>query len=105
MAQWGKLCILLRVTYVFLKINATRRNIHYEKGLPMSPRSKKECLEAIFLRYNSASHKQKSVILDEFCATSGYHRKHAIRLLGNFDGLVKSHITPFSVIPAKAGIQ
>jgi hypothetical protein len=56
----------------------------------MSPRSKKEYLEAIYLRYKSASLKQKSVILDEFCATSGYHRKHAIRLLRNYKRFTKT---------------
>jgi hypothetical protein len=50
----------------------------------MSPRSKKEYLEAIFLRYKGASRKEKTTILDEFCAVSGYHRKHAIRLLRKF---------------------
>lgn len=56
----------------------------------MSPRSKKEYLEAIYLRYKSASLKQKSIILDEFCATSGYHRKHAIRLLRNYKRFTKT---------------
>ena len=50
----------------------------------MSPRSKKEYIEAIFLRYKKASRQEKTVILDEFCATCGYHRKHAIRLLRRF---------------------
>jgi hypothetical protein len=50
----------------------------------MSPRSKREYLEAIYLRYKNASSRQKTIILDEFCATSGYHRKHAIRLLRTF---------------------
>ena len=50
----------------------------------MSPRSKKEYVETIFLRYKQATRKQKILILDEFCATSGYHRKHAIRLLRNY---------------------
>lgn len=50
----------------------------------MSPRSRREYVEAIFLRYKRASRKEKKVILDEFCATSGYHRKHAIRLLRGF---------------------
>jgi hypothetical protein len=50
----------------------------------MSPRSKKEYLETIFLRYRQATRKQKTLILNEFCATSGYHRKHAIRLLRKF---------------------
>jgi hypothetical protein len=50
-------------------------------GLLMSPRSKREYIEAIFVRYKNASRKAKTLILDEFCATSGYHRKHAIRVL------------------------
>ena len=50
----------------------------------MSPRSKKEYIEAVFLRYKKASRPQKKVILDEFCRTLGYHRKHAIRVLRTF---------------------
>jgi hypothetical protein len=53
-------------------------------GLIMSPRSKREYIEAIFVRYKNALPKRKTLILDEFCATSGYHRKHAIRLLRGF---------------------
>ena len=55
----------------------------------MSPRSKKEYVEAIFLRYKKASCKERTIILDEFCATCGYHRKHAIRLLRRFRRFVK----------------
>jgi len=55
----------------------------------MSPRSKKEYLETIFLRYKQATRKQKTLILDEFCATLGYHRKHAIRLLRKFKRFYK----------------
>jgi hypothetical protein len=43
--------------------------------------SRREYLEAIRKRYRTASKVQKGIILDEFCATCGYHRKHAIRLL------------------------
>jgi hypothetical protein len=50
----------------------------------MSPRSKKEYIEAVFLRYKKATRPQKKVILDEFCRTLGYHRKHAIRVLRGF---------------------
>ncbi len=50
----------------------------------MSPRSKREYLEAFHVRYKKASRKGKSLILDEFCAISGYHRKHAIRRLRGF---------------------
>ena len=50
----------------------------------MSPRWKKEYIETIFLRYKKASRKEKILILNEFCATLGYHRKHAIRRLRKF---------------------
>ena len=50
----------------------------------MSPRSKKEYIETIYLRYRDASRSKKGLILDEFCATLGYHRKHAIRALKKF---------------------
>lgn len=50
----------------------------------MSPRSRKEYRETIFLRYKKAARKEKSKILDEFCATCGCHRKHAIRVLRKF---------------------
>jgi hypothetical protein len=55
----------------------------------MSSRSKREYLEAIYLRYKSASRKKKAIILDEFCAACGYHRKHAIRLLRKFTRFIK----------------
>jgi len=57
----------------------------------MSPRSKKEYIEAIFLRYKKAPYKEKTIILDEFCvcATCGYHRKHAIRILRRFRRFIK----------------
>ncbi len=47
----------------------------------MSPRSKKEYRETIFLRYKKASREQKTRILDEFCATCHGHRKHAVWVL------------------------
>jgi hypothetical protein len=56
----------------------------------MSPRSKKEYVESIYLRYRNASRKLKTLILDEFCATLGYHRKHATRVLKKFKRFRKS---------------
>ena len=55
----------------------------------MSPGAKMECLESIHLRYKKASRKEKTLILTEFCATCGYHRKHSIRLLNNFKRFTK----------------
>jgi hypothetical protein len=40
-----------------------------------------EYLRAIYGRYRTAGRKVKQMILSEFCANTGYHRKHAIRLL------------------------
>jgi transposase InsO family protein len=40
-----------------------------------------EYLRAIYERYGKAGRKGKQVILSEFCANTGYHRKYAIRLL------------------------
>jgi hypothetical protein len=44
-------------------------------------RSKRDYLESIRQRYRQAPRKMKGLILDEFCAICGYHRKYAIRLL------------------------
>ena len=55
----------------------------------MSPRSKREYVEALFLRYKHASRKVKTGILDEFCATCGYHRKYAIGLLRGYKRFTK----------------
>jgi hypothetical protein len=55
----------------------------------MSPRSKREYVEAVFLRYKRSSRKAKTLILDEFCATCGYHRKYAIQLLRGFKRFIK----------------
>jgi len=43
--------------------------------------SRKDYLEAIRNRYRRAGRKEKTIILGEFCATCGYNRKYAIRLL------------------------
>jgi hypothetical protein len=55
----------------------------------MSPRSKREYREAVHLRYKNATHHEKTAILDEFCATCGCHRKHAIRVLKRFKRFTK----------------
>jgi len=47
----------------------------------MSFQSKRELLAQTAPRYREASHAQKSIILDEFSAATGYARKYAIRLL------------------------
>jgi hypothetical protein len=47
----------------------------------MSQRSKREMIESIRPRYLKANRATKTKILDEFIATTGYHRKYALRVL------------------------
>ena len=44
--------------------------------------TRKELIEAVGTRYRDAATSEKSTILDEFVALTGYHRKHATRVLG-----------------------
>ncbi len=55
----------------------------------MSPGARMEYVESIITRYRNSSKKQKTVILDEFCATCGYNRKYAIYLLYTFKRFTK----------------
>ncbi len=47
----------------------------------MSFRAKRELLAQVAPRYQRAAARQKSLILDEFVAATGYTRTYAIRLL------------------------
>jgi transposase InsO family protein len=47
----------------------------------MGRQSKWEYFRAVFARYRRAARETKRKMLDEFCANTGYHRKHALRLL------------------------
>lgn len=47
----------------------------------MSPTSRREYVRAIQARYAQASRATKHQMLNEFCATTGYHRKYAMALL------------------------
>ena len=49
----------------------------------MSLKSKRELLEVVRPRYLKASKFEKQKILDEFTSATGYHRKHAIRVMKN----------------------
>ena len=42
---------------------------------------RRQVAKTIAKRYIKATKKEKKIILDEFCATFGYHRKSALRLL------------------------
>lgn len=48
---------------------------------PMSVKSRQELMDSLRERYHAGSRVGKCRILDEFVAVTGYHRKHAIRLL------------------------
>ena len=48
----------------------------------MTPTSRREYIQALCTRYTKASRTVKTQLLTECCATTGYHRKYAIQLLG-----------------------
>src|SRR3954452_7399894 len=50
-------------------------------GRRLSMATRAELLEVVRERYGSARPAERRLVLDEFVAVSGYHRKHAIRLL------------------------
>ena len=43
--------------------------------------TQRELTAAVAVRYRSSSKQEKAIILDEFTAVAGFHRKHAIRVL------------------------
>jgi transposase InsO family protein len=47
----------------------------------MGRQSRWEYFRTVFARYRRADRETKQKMLDEFCANTGYHRKHALRLL------------------------
>jgi len=49
----------------------------------MSPVSRRELLVSVYARYRQAGRREKALILDGFCAATGYHRKYAIHLLAH----------------------
>ena len=50
-------------------------------GIRVSMATRREILSATRQRYAGKSRREKSRILDEFVGVTGYHRKHALRLL------------------------
>ena len=55
----------------------------------MSPQAKEEYIEALYKRYKEASRQEKTLMINECCATCGYHRKHAIRRLRGYKRFTK----------------
>jgi hypothetical protein len=43
--------------------------------------ARREVVSALIERYRSAQRMEKGRILDELCAMTGWHRKHAVRAL------------------------
>ena len=52
----------------------------------ISTAARQELVQATCGRYRTVSAEGKGRILDEFVALTGYHRKHAIRVLNEFTG-------------------
>jgi len=50
---------------------------------PVNAAARREYVRAVRPRYTLAPDRAKQAILDEFCATTGYHRKYAITLLNH----------------------
>jgi hypothetical protein len=76
----------------------------------MTPAAKRELLKALRPRYLKASKAEKSRILDEFVAATGYHRKYAIHLLKNGPppprgGLRRTPPTPYTREVVAAFVQ
>jgi hypothetical protein len=49
----------------------------------VTPAARREYVRAVRPRYTLAPRRAKAAILDEFCATTGYHRKYAVTLLNH----------------------
>ena len=52
----------------------------------ISAAARQELVQAIVERYRSGTTGAKRRILDEFVSLTGYHRKHAIRVLNEYTG-------------------
>ena len=50
-------------------------------GIKMTQQSREKLFKEVKKRYLKADYKAKQEILNEFCQNTGYHRKHAIRIL------------------------
>jgi len=52
----------------------------------LSVATRRELIEAVVARYRAAGRNEKKEILDEFVKVTGFHRKHAIRVLKRHRG-------------------
>jgi hypothetical protein len=60
----------------------------------ISMRARGEVVSAVSERYQAAGRIEKRRILDELCAVTGWHRKHAIRALSSRDRSASKHVQP-----------
>lgn len=60
----------------------------------LSMKTRNELIDAIRIRYQGASKADKAKILDELTELTGYHRKHAIRVLQQTPDSLLPHSTP-----------
>ncbi len=51
----------------------------------MSLTARQQLTTSLAARYRAASRSAKQIILDEFTAATGYHRKYAVRVLGRIE--------------------
>ncbi len=68
--------------------------------------TRRELTEALRVRYSSAPLIDRIKILDEFVALTGYHRKHAIRVVGREAadaGFVGAEATDFKMPEGQKG--
>ena len=69
----------------------------------VSMATRREVVAAIRARYRVARRAEKSRILDELVAVAGYHRKHAIRVLGWRETCAKPNTVHLEAWPGYAG--
>ena len=67
----------------------------------ISTETRRELVASIQERYRSASLLDQQRILDEFIALTGYHRKHAIRVLGSGSSIDSEQ----AETPPRAGLR
>ena len=67
----------------------------------MSLPARRELLASTAPRYAKTNKKQKQIILDEFTAATGYHRKYAISLLNKDPAIETSEMPPLARRPRK----
>lgn len=68
----------------------------------ISREARAELVKAVGARYRASSRGDKTRILDEFVRVTGYHRKHAVRVLQGKASAAKSKSTPRTTLYGEA---